>query len=71
MYKFIKITSYLLVLIGALNWGLVGVFDFDLVAKIFGEMTILSRGVYSLVGLSAIISAITAYMCYSEHKNNM
>lgn len=63
MYKFLKVTSYVLVLIGALNWGLVGLFNFNLVAAIFGEMTALSRLVYVLVGLSAIISVITVYMC--------
>ena len=43
-----------LVIIGALNWGLIGFFKFDLVAAIFGDMTILSRIVYSLVGVSAL-----------------
>lgn len=43
-----------LVLIGALNWGLIGFFRFDLVAFLFGNMTFLSRIVYALVGLAAI-----------------
>ncbi|MHC4574887.1 MAG: DUF378 domain-containing protein [Planctomycetota bacterium] len=43
-----------LVLIGALNWGLVGVFGFDLVARIFGEMTVVTRLVYTVVGLAAL-----------------
>jgi len=47
-----------LVLIGALNWGLVGFFSFDLVAKIFGTMSIISRVIYALVGLAAIYLAI-------------
>ena len=68
MYKFLKYGSYILVLIGALNWGLVGVYDFDLVARIFGEMTTLTRLVYTLVGLSAVVSAITTYMCIRDHK---
>lgn len=51
----VKIISFVLVIIGALNWGLVGLFGFDLVAAIFGEMSILSRIVYSLVGVSAFI----------------
>ena len=55
----LRYTAYILVLIGALNWGLVGLFSFDLVAAIFGNMTLMSRIVYSLVGLSAIISALT------------
>ena len=44
----------LLLIVGGLNWGLVGLFDFDLVATIFGEMSMLSRIVYVLVGVSAV-----------------
>ena len=44
----------ILLIIGGLNWGLVGLFDFDLVAYLFGEMSILSRIIYDLVGLSAL-----------------
>jgi len=42
-------------LIGALNWGLVGFFNFDLVAWIFGYMTVWSRLVYAIIGLAALI----------------
>ena len=45
-----------LVIIGALNWLLIGIFKFDLVATIFGEMSVISRIVYTLVGLSGIVS---------------
>lgn len=69
MFNFIKYTSYILVLIGAINWGLIGFFNFDLVAAIFGPMSILSRAVYSLVGLSALVSAVTAFMCYKKHHD--
>ena len=51
----LKWVSYSLVLVGALNWGLVGAFNFDLVAFLFGEMTILTRMIYTLVGVSAVI----------------
>lgn len=44
-----------LTIIGALNWGLVGAFDFDLVSFLFGPMSYLSRLVYILVGISAIV----------------
>jgi uncharacterized membrane protein YuzA (DUF378 family) len=63
MLNFLKYTAYVLVLIGALNWGLVGIFGFDLVAAIFGEMTAFSRIIYSLVGISAIITALTMHHC--------
>jgi len=45
-----------LVIIGALNWLLIGLFDFDLVASIFGTMSLLSRIIYTLVGISGILS---------------
>lgn len=44
----------ILVLIGALNWGFVGFFGFDLVAALFGPMTILSRIIYGAVGVSGL-----------------
>ena len=43
-----------LIIIGALNWGLIALFNFDLVATIFGDMTIISRIIYGLVGLSGL-----------------
>lgn len=45
-----------LVIIGALNWLLIGIFKFDLVAAIFGNMSVISRIIYSLVGISGIVS---------------
>ena len=48
-----KITLLLLI-VGGLNWGLVGLFDFDLVTALFGEMSVISRAVYVLVGASAL-----------------
>lgn len=44
-----------LVIIGAINWLLIGLFSFDLVATLFGSMSVLSRIIYSLVGVSGII----------------
>jgi uncharacterized membrane protein YuzA (DUF378 family) len=46
--------ALILIIVGGLNWGLVGAFKFDLVAAIFGAMSLLARIVYILVGLSAI-----------------
>ena len=48
-----------LAIIGGLNWGLVGLFDFNLVSGIFGDMSLLSRIVYILVGLSACLLIYT------------
>lgn len=67
--KFLKYTAYVLVLIGALNWGLIGLFGFNLVGALFGDMTILSRIIYSLVGISAIFTAVGMQHCYI-HEND-
>lgn len=45
-----------LVIIGALNWLLVGLFEFDLVATICGSMSVLTRIIYILVGIAGLIS---------------
>ena len=59
--RFIKTLAYVLVIIGALNWGLVGFFNFDLVATIFGQMTFLTRLIYDIVGVSALVYMFTSY----------
>lgn len=50
----IDLIALILVVVGGLNWGLVGIFNFDLVAAIFGSMSAVSRIVYALVGISAV-----------------
>jgi len=53
--------AVILLAVGGLNWGLVGIFNFDLVAAIFGDMSALSRIVYAVVGICAIyVLAISA-----------
>ncbi len=59
--KFLDGTALTIAIIGAINWGLIGLFRFDLVAFIFGDMSWLSRIVYSLVGLCGLF-LITFYM---------
>ena len=62
MKKF-DVTAAALVIIGALNWGLVGAFRFDLVAAVFGmgfgETSVWSSLIYGLVGLSGLYQALT------------
>lgn len=58
--KLLDNLSLTLVIVGALNWLLVGVFSFDLVAFLFGNLSFLSRAVYILVGLSGLY-LITLY----------
>lgn len=50
----LNIIALLLAVIGAINWGLVGLFSFNLVSALFGEMTALTRIIYILVGLAGL-----------------
>ena len=52
--KIIDKISLALVIIGAINWGLIGIFNFNLVDTIFGTMSIISRIIYILVGISGL-----------------
>jgi uncharacterized membrane protein YuzA (DUF378 family) len=54
---FTSITT-ILAAIGAINWGLVGIFDFNLVSYLLGETTTITKIVYSLVGISGLYSLI-------------
>jgi uncharacterized membrane protein YuzA (DUF378 family) len=54
----LNVITLILLIVGGLNWGLVGLLDFDLVAAIFGDMSPLSRAVYALVGLAAVYQII-------------
>ena len=54
----INVITLILLIVGGLNWGLVGLFGFDLVAALFGQMSALSRIVYTLVGVSALVQII-------------
>ena len=58
-FKILKNTALVFLIIGGLNWGLVGIFDFNLVSFLFdGFSVIISRIIYSLVGIAAVVSAV-------------
>jgi len=65
--RIIKILAYIFVIIGALNWGLVGFFNFDLVSAIFGEMKFMTRLIYDIVGISALIYMFTSYRDFGDN----
>ncbi|RJR31579.1 DUF378 domain-containing protein [Candidatus Parcubacteria bacterium] len=54
--------AIVLVIIGGINWGLIGLFEFNLVDAVFGDLTWLSRIIYILVGISAL------YLIYTSTK---
>jgi uncharacterized membrane protein YuzA (DUF378 family) len=56
--KTFDLITFVLVIIGGLNWGLLGIFSFDLITFIFGDISPLNRVIYILIGLSALYYAI-------------
>ncbi len=60
-------TCLVLTIIGAINWGLIGLLDFNLVSFLFGEMTMLSRIVYSLVGIAGLINIGLLFTHLEDH----
>jgi uncharacterized membrane protein YuzA (DUF378 family) len=50
----VDLIAVILLVIGGLNWGLVGLFNLDVIASIFGEMSTITRVIYVLIGLSAV-----------------
>ena len=59
--NFIKNLSYILLVVGAINWGLVGLFNFDLVAFLLGNMTVGARIIYTIVALAGIFYSILLF----------
>jgi uncharacterized membrane protein YuzA (DUF378 family) len=63
--KLVKMLTRFLVVLGAINWGLWGFFQFDLVAYIFGGNTMMSaRLIYSLIGIAGVLSVKCACACH-------
>ena len=67
--KTLNVIVAILLIIGGLNWGLVGLFQFDLVAAIFGHGAAFSRVIYTIVGLCAIYQIILWKSVYGGSKS--
>jgi uncharacterized membrane protein YuzA (DUF378 family) len=66
--KPLNLITLILLVVGGLNWGLVGLFNFDLVATLFGAGSILARIVYMLVGLSALWQLIPLFAAFKSDE---
>ncbi len=61
--QILKKVALVLIIIGALNWGLIGIFDFNLVGFIFDNISeVISRIIYSLVGVAGIVSLVFLFL---------
>ena len=67
--KTLQVIAITIMIIGAVNWGLIGLFDFDLVALLFGTGSFLSRTIYTLVGITGLIN-IGILMTHLDYKRD-
>ncbi len=65
--KTINIIALVLIIVGGLNWGLIGLFDFNLVSALFGTDSFVTNLVYILVGLAAIWGFVLLRPLSSDH----
>lgn len=61
--KTLDLIVIILLIIGGINWGLVGLFDFNLVSFIFGSFPIITKLIYDIVGLAAIYKIFALFKC--------
>lgn len=64
--NWMDIVALILIIIGAINWGLIGFFRFDLIASLFGQLSAISRIIYAIVGIAGIYSLILFWKLKTE-----
>ena len=68
--KIVKLITFIVIVIGAINWGLVGFFDYNLVDAIFGAGSVGARVVYGVVGVAGIAAIIEKIVCMAKGKKD-
>mgnify|MGYP000579863366 FL=1 len=64
--NWLDIVCLILIIIGAINWGLIGFFTFDLVSVIFGNMSMITRIIFAVVGIAGIYSLVLFWKLKAE-----
>ena len=64
--NWLDIVALILIIIGAINWGLIGFFRFDLIASLFGHLSAISRIIFAIVGIAGIYSLILFWNLKTE-----
>lgn len=64
--KIVQKVALVFTIIGAINWGLVGIFNFNLVDSIFGVASFVSRAIYTIVGIAGLINIMILFMDLEE-----
>lgn len=65
--QYLRLAALILVIVGGLNWGLVGLFGFNLVEAVFGAVPILERLIYVVVGAAAVVLAVLPETWRRDH----
>ncbi|MBQ9730642.1 MAG: DUF378 domain-containing protein [Bacilli bacterium] len=60
--RIVQKVALVFTIIGAINWGLIGLFDFNLVDSLFGVASFVSRAIYTIVGISGLINIMILFM---------
>ena len=64
--NWLDVVCLILIIIGAVNWGLIGVFSLDIISVIFGNMSMISRIIYAVVGIAGIYSLVLFWKLKAE-----
>lgn len=64
--NWLDIVSLILIIIGAINWGLIGFFNLDLISMIFGTMSMITRTIFAVVGIAGIYSLVLFWKLKTE-----
>jgi len=66
--KILQKIALVITIIGAINWGLIGIFDYNLVSSLFGANSAFTKVIYTLVGIAGLINIGLLFMDIEEHK---
>ena len=64
--NWLDVVSLILIIIGAVNWGLIGFFNLDVVSAIFGNMSMITRIIFAVVGIAGINSLVLFWKLKTE-----
>ena len=64
--RIVQKVALVFTIIGAINWGLIGIFDFNLVTSIFGDATFATKAIYTVVGVAGIINIMILFLDFKE-----
>lgn len=68
--NWLDVVCLILIIIGAVNWGLIGFFNLDLISVIFGNMSMITRIIFAVVGIAGIYSLVLFWKLKAEEQRD-